>query len=123
MGRRKAKASRIRAIHYKYGDDEEIFYLDRNGRHLNREIEKLDKVKRAPFSVKCNINKNDNKTLNDEIKIPEITNTVPTINPQNIVLNSNISKKLSSKFYEAYSKFPAASLMWINNPEYSGNII
>lgn len=122
MGRRKTKSSRIRAIHYKLGNTDEVFYLDNEGRHINREIEKIDKPKHTSLQLENNSNESNSNTLKNNNILPDISKMTAIPPPQNNVSIQNQNKKLSSKFYEACTNFPAASLMWINNPEYAESV-
>lgn len=119
MGRRKAQSSRIRAIHYKTDSIDEVYYLDHSGRHLDRQIEKIEKPKHFKYLIKSENNDMHN------IKKP-----IKDFQPSNIIKSNNIpvfhfkdladsSQKISQNFINAYDKCPAASLMWINNPDYS----
>lgn len=120
MGRRKSQANRIRAIHYRIGDNDEVYLLDHTGRHIDKQIEKLEKPNKINYSIKCDFNgiSINKQTSNDKYKLPNIIKspTAPILKNEKFV-DKDI--KIFQGFSEQCNKFPAASLMWINNPEYS----
>lgn len=122
MGRRKAQSSRIRAIHYKTDDNDEIYYLDHSGRHIDRQIEKLSKPKHYKYSIKSDDNEKIKiKQLRNEFQPPNIMKT-PTIPIFQFKDSVGDNQKISQNFIDLCDKFPVSSLMWINNPDYSTNL-